>query len=443
MSMSEGITRRYEDVPIESLNGAEWNTHQNPRKENETFKGLVSSIKKSGLIQRIVVRLLPDGNLEIIDGHRRVAAAKAARLETVPCDILIGVDDVTAQTMTATANIQRLDNDPLLEAALIERMRGAGKTFKEIAALIGKSERHVTRRARLTALTPGWRRAVELSSEDNCPTVAQLELIASYEPSIQDLVYEELVDEETGEIDWNDEPDWRFEKHVRKLDEEKVGFDIEPCGKCPYNTATHGLLFDFEDDDAEIGRCQNGECFVQKWNDATDRKIEDLRNAKVKVVEVANRWNIPESYQATRSREPGKTVPYVFTEQGIRRILWSVPRMEKPTEERVARTREEIAAEKAERTREREQKQLRNSAYGKVRKAFLSGAERIVDDFAGTERFAEFAADYIRRQFSVGYLHDSMVADIIRLVGVEALAKDYDVVLSPEEEVAIASDKAE
>ena len=135
------------NIAITDLRGAAWNTHHAAKKDDPEFKGLVTSVKKQGIIQRVLVRKVDEG-YEIIDGHRRVEAAKAAGIKDVPCDI-VEADDVTAQAMTATANIQRLENDPLLEAELIEKMVAAKKTYKQIAALLGKSETYVAQRARL------------------------------------------------------------------------------------------------------------------------------------------------------------------------------------------------------------------------------------------------------------------------------------------------------
>ena len=66
------------NIAITDLRGAAWNTHHAAKKDDPEFKGLVTSVKKQGIIQRVLVRKLSDGSYEIIDGHRRVEAAKAA-----------------------------------------------------------------------------------------------------------------------------------------------------------------------------------------------------------------------------------------------------------------------------------------------------------------------------------------------------------------------------
>lgn len=394
------------NIPLAELRGAEWNTHAAAKKSDPEFKGLVASIKKQGVIQRVVVRRLESGGFEIIDGHRRAEAAKAAGLKVIPCEVYESLDDETAQAMTATANIQRLENDPLLEAALIERMTAAGKTHKQIAAVLGKSESYITRRARLTTLTEGWRRAYALADEK--PNVSDLEFIAAHEPELQDKVLELNADEEDGSVDWSENFEYDFNRYMMELDEEKCGFNVDGCNGCKHNTATHGaLLFPEFEDDTACGRCQNAECFMQKWNAATDAQIEKLRKQGVEVKEVKQKWDIPNSYNATKNKEPKNSVPYIYTEDGIRRLLWSIPKTEPVA---AARTAEEIAAEKAEKKRQKILRDARNAMRNQIKKD-LEGV-----DLRGSQ-FVELAISQLARTLKQGWLNDDFCDDYVRNVG--------------------------
>lgn len=120
--------RKRMEVAIGALKPATWN----PRVKitPESVADLVGSIKSLGVIEPLVAM----ENMTLISGHRRLAAAKLAGLETVPCDILVGVDDMTAQRMTIIENLQRKDADPLLESELVGRLAKSGMTQTEIAA---------------------------------------------------------------------------------------------------------------------------------------------------------------------------------------------------------------------------------------------------------------------------------------------------------------------
>lgn len=76
------------------------------RNENAD-KELVSSVKKNGVLMPVRCRLV-NGKLTVVDGHRRVEAAIAAGLDSVPAYVAEVADsEVLAQQMIA--NIQRDD----------------------------------------------------------------------------------------------------------------------------------------------------------------------------------------------------------------------------------------------------------------------------------------------------------------------------------------------
>jgi len=63
----------------------------NPRgivEEDASFERLVSSIGEVGILVPVVVRELPSGRLQLVDGERRFLAAKKLRLQKVPAHIL-------------------------------------------------------------------------------------------------------------------------------------------------------------------------------------------------------------------------------------------------------------------------------------------------------------------------------------------------------------------
>ncbi|HPJ96169.1 MAG TPA: ParB/RepB/Spo0J family partition protein [Syntrophales bacterium] len=126
-----------------------------PRKDfrDREQKELVASIRKSGIIQPIVVRK-DDTGYEIIAGERRWRAAQEAGLDRVPIVIRIA-SDVEAAELSLIENLQREGLNPLEEAnayrTLIETF---GQTHESIAAKIGKDRSTVANSIRLLKL-PG------------------------------------------------------------------------------------------------------------------------------------------------------------------------------------------------------------------------------------------------------------------------------------------------
>lgn len=124
-----------------------------PRKEfnAELLAELTESIKQYGVIQPIVVRKKGNG-YEIIAGERRWRAAKAAKLNEIPC-IVKKVDDKHAMKLALIENLQRDDLNPIEEAyafkGLIEEYN---LTQEEVASAIGKSRSYIANSIRLLNL---------------------------------------------------------------------------------------------------------------------------------------------------------------------------------------------------------------------------------------------------------------------------------------------------
>ena len=124
-----------------------------PRKNfnDQDQKQLVASIKKSGIIQPIVVRKQNKG-YEIIAGERRWRAAQAAGLKDVPIVIREATDMETAE-ISLIENIQREELNPLEEAnayvTLIEKFR---LSQEEISARVGRDRSTIANTVRLLKL---------------------------------------------------------------------------------------------------------------------------------------------------------------------------------------------------------------------------------------------------------------------------------------------------
>lgn len=126
--------------------------------EGEDFEQLVESIKENGLIYPILIRPVAD-QFEIIAGHRRVAACKAAGLTELPA-IVRPLDDYEATILMVHSNFYR--NKILAsEKAKAYRMcmeaekhrgRKGGDTASEIG-MNQDSKRQVYRFIRLSYLT--------------------------------------------------------------------------------------------------------------------------------------------------------------------------------------------------------------------------------------------------------------------------------------------------
>ena len=76
--------------------------------EGQRFDDICDSIKENGVLLPIIVRPVEDGNYEILSGHNRTEAAKAAGLTVVPAIIRENLtDDEALLIVTETNLIQR------------------------------------------------------------------------------------------------------------------------------------------------------------------------------------------------------------------------------------------------------------------------------------------------------------------------------------------------
>lgn len=137
--------------------------HQ-PRKvfDNNALGELAVSIKNQGVIQPLLVRLLPGmpQRYEIVAGERRWRAARMAGLTEVPV-IVTEYDDKEAMTVALVENLQREDLNPMEEAEALQALRKAHNLSQEaLAEQLGKSRSAVANALRLLQLSPSMKDAL-------------------------------------------------------------------------------------------------------------------------------------------------------------------------------------------------------------------------------------------------------------------------------------------
>jgi ParB family chromosome partitioning protein len=124
--------------------------------DDEALEELSHSVREFGLLQPIVVREngRVDGRVsyELIMGERRLRAARAAGLDTVPAIVRDTTDDAMLRD-ALLENIHRVQLNPLEEAAAYQQLlEEFGATHEELAAKIGRSRSQVTNTIRLMKL---------------------------------------------------------------------------------------------------------------------------------------------------------------------------------------------------------------------------------------------------------------------------------------------------
>jgi ParB family transcriptional regulator, chromosome partitioning protein len=125
--------------------------------DDEALEELSHSVREFGLLQPIVVRESAAStgggvSYELIMGERRLRAAKAAGLDTVPAIVRDTTDDAMLRD-ALLENIHRVQLNPLEEAAAYQQLlEEFGATHEELATKIGRSRSQVTNTIRLMKL---------------------------------------------------------------------------------------------------------------------------------------------------------------------------------------------------------------------------------------------------------------------------------------------------
>ena len=163
-------------VPLAHLVG----NPENPRESLGELSELAGSLTEHGLLQplhvlprRAYVHAHPEHEeavaeavFVVINGNRRLAAARQAGLETVAVHVRTprGEQDdseVTLRAAVLAENIHRQDLHPLEEAREIGKLLGQGLNRSQAAALLGKSNGWITQRLILLDLHPDLQQALK------------------------------------------------------------------------------------------------------------------------------------------------------------------------------------------------------------------------------------------------------------------------------------------
>ncbi|MBI2932524.1 MAG: ParB/RepB/Spo0J family partition protein [Planctomycetes bacterium] len=120
---------------------------------------LAGSIRKSGILQPIVVRPR-EGLYELVAGERRLRAARLAGLTNVPI-VVRETDDKQMLQLALVENIQRRDLNPIEKARAFRDLLGLnGWTQEQAAEALGLSRPTVANFIRLLELPPEVQEAV-------------------------------------------------------------------------------------------------------------------------------------------------------------------------------------------------------------------------------------------------------------------------------------------
>lgn len=174
-------------VPIEVVKP---NPNQ-PRKyfNEESLAELTQSIKQNGVLQPVIIRRHPNGNVLLVAGERRFRAAKNAGLEEIPAILTKG----NPTEISLIENLQRENLKPIEEAEALARMMDEyDYTQKQLALVIGKARTTITETLSLNKLPDGIKE--ECRRADTYPRRLLVEVAKQKTPQAMTALFSKTKD---------------------------------------------------------------------------------------------------------------------------------------------------------------------------------------------------------------------------------------------------------
>jgi len=180
------------DYKIENINIENISTSDSqPRTffdENKQIE-LSESIRKSGVLQPIIVQHLGENNYQLIAGERRLRACKHIGLQEIPA-LVKEVSKQDAAVIGLVENTQRSQLNTIEEALGYKSLQEKySLNAKEISQLVGKSRPYVSNLLRISNLSL----KVQNALKNNSVTFGQVRPLIILDHNLQDTLLDEII----------------------------------------------------------------------------------------------------------------------------------------------------------------------------------------------------------------------------------------------------------
>jgi ParB family chromosome partitioning protein len=241
----------------------------NPRKyfDPAEMAEMVASVKETGVIQPIIVRVDEEGVFILVAGERRYRAAMIAHGEDYEIPFtLMQADEIGAKQLALIENVQRSNMAPSEEAAAAAEQVGICRGDREEAArIIGWSL--PTLEARLALMNCS--NAVLDAMNTRKIKLGHGELLAALPKEIQDKLLPVIIKEDKSI------PEVRRTIEQVACSLTAAIFDKTDCAGCHHNSANQGEMFG---ESISTGNCTNRACYTGKTEKQLDLVATGLRD---------------------------------------------------------------------------------------------------------------------------------------------------------------------
>jgi len=258
------------EIAIERIN-----VHSNPRSDFGNIDELAASVREKGIIEPLVVKKLDDESYELIAGERRLRAAKAVGLESVPVSIREG-DDTDIEEVKLIENIHRKDFNPIEEGkAFSSYIVSTKASIETLSDKIAKTKLYIEKRLTLLKLPEDIQKSITDGkiSMGHGLVIARLNTKTEQKKLLKTIISDKLsVNHAEREIQYLDST-------VSLSD---AIFDKSECTGCQHNGGEQSMLFDTG---SEIkGICLSKKCFHQKTLQHIKAETKKLKDKGINVL---------------------------------------------------------------------------------------------------------------------------------------------------------------
>lgn len=170
-------------------------TTSNVRAKETNLADLTASVRKHGVLEPIGVRV-DRGHYTLVFGARRLAAALAAKLDTVPVTVVSA--EASDMLLQLTENMLREDLDPIDQArAYVALMESEGWTQEQLGRYVGLKQSTISNAVRMLEQPEEVQTAVQAGTL----TPAAAKSMASLDPEVQQKVAAAAVEQKMSSRD--------------------------------------------------------------------------------------------------------------------------------------------------------------------------------------------------------------------------------------------------
>lgn len=250
---------------------------ENIREDYGDLTELAQSIKQHGVRDPIEL----NSNNEIIDGHRRFIAAKAAGLKEMPFFYTDNkIDEKTSQMI---AGIFQKNLNVVEEGRIFQQyMEEESMTSEQLAARISKRKDYIEKRIVIAKLPTKIQTALIKKKIQ----IGHALLLARVPGEARYELLKEIIDDELGVKEAKEQIGYSY----RSSDLKDAPFCKTDCAHCIHNGSKQAELF--ETGAILSGKCMNQKCFNKKLREFIDKKKEEFKD----VLHKGDRYDCPEGF---------------------------------------------------------------------------------------------------------------------------------------------------